>query len=106
MEGSALSDGVRSELLQLRAALDEVSFGVVLLDHELRAQFINKAFRKMWKLPDEKADSKPAYVALLYHGRDTRAYEIPTSDVNAYVAERVAFVKSGNPKPVDLRLFL
>ena len=104
VESSARSDGVRAELLQLRAALDEVSFGVVLLDHELRAQFINKAFRRMWKLPDEKADSKPAYVALLYHGRDTRAYEIPTSDVNAYVAERVAFVKSGNQKVVDLRL--
>jgi diguanylate cyclase (GGDEF)-like protein len=103
-DGNARDDGVRAELLQLRAALDEVSFGVVLLDHELRAQFINKAFRKMWNLPDEKADSKPAYVALLYHGRDTRAYEIPTSDVNAYVAERVAFVKAGNPNAVDLRL--
>jgi len=102
--GSGRSDGVRAELLQMRAALDQVSFGVVLLDHELRAQFINKAFRKMWKLPDEKADTKPAYVALLYHGRDTRAYEIPARDVNAYVAERVAFVKAGNPNPVDLRL--
>lgn len=104
VESSGRSDGVRAELLQLRAALDEVSFGVVLLDHELRAQFINKAFRRMWKLPDEKADSKPAYVALLYHGRDTRAYEIPARDVNAYVAERVAFVKAGNPNTVDLRL--
>ena len=59
---------VHYELATLRAALDEVRFGVVLLDHELRAQFINRAFRKMWRLPDAKADAKPAFVALMYHG--------------------------------------
>ena len=50
--GAAL---VHHELATLRAALDEVRFGVVLLDHELRAQFINRAFRRMWRLPDAKA---------------------------------------------------
>ena len=97
-------DLMRGELLRLRAALDEVRFGVVLLDSEMRAQFINRAFRKMWRLPDSKADSKPAFVALMYHGRDTRAYEIPERDLDAYVAERVAHVKAGHPMPRDLRL--
>lgn len=97
-------DLMRGELLRLRAALDEVRFGVVLLDSEMRAQFINRAYRKMWRLPDTKADSKPAFVALMYHGRDTRAYEIPERDLDAYVAERVAHVKAGHPMPRDLRL--
>jgi PAS domain-containing protein len=92
------------ELLQLRSALDHVAVGVVLLDSEMRAQFINRAFRNMWKLPDEKADAKPAFVALMYHGRDTRAYELPDSDLAAYIAERVALVKSGHRHPMDLRL--
>jgi diguanylate cyclase (GGDEF)-like protein len=95
---------IRNELLGLRAALDEAKFGVVLLDVELRAQFINRAFRKMWRLPDSKADSRPAFVALMYHGRDTRAYEVPESELDAYVAERVAEVKAGNPPPRDIRL--
>ena len=95
---------VHHELVTLRAALNEVPFGVVLLDHELRAQFINRAFRRMWRLPDGKADSKPAFVALMYHGRDTRAYDVPADQVDAYVAERVAYVKSGNPAPVDICL--
>jgi diguanylate cyclase (GGDEF)-like protein len=104
VDGIARGEMMRGELLQLRAALDEVSFGVVLLDHELRAQFINKAFRRMWKLPDEKADSKPAFVALMYYGRDSRAYEVPARDMNDYVAERVAMVRAGNPDIKDLRL--
>jgi len=95
---------VRSELLALRTALNEVSFGVVLLDAEMRAEFINRAFRKMWRLSDAKADSKPAFVSLMYHGRDTRAYEIPESGLSAYVAERVALVKVGDRTPMDLRL--
>jgi diguanylate cyclase (GGDEF)-like protein len=98
------SDLIRNELLGLRAALDEAKFGVVLLDAELRAQFINRAFRKMWRLPDSKADSRPAFIALLYHGRDTRAYELPESELDGYIAERVFEVKTGNPTPRDIRL--
>jgi diguanylate cyclase (GGDEF)-like protein len=98
------SDLLRGEMLALRAALDEVRIGVVLLDRELRAQFINRAFRRMWRLPDSRADSKPPFVALMYHGRDTRAYEIPAAELDAYVAERVEHIKRGDPSPRDVRL--
>ena len=81
---------VRSELLRLRTALDLVPVGIVLLDADTRAQFINRAFRRMWRLSDEKADSRPPFVALMYHGRDTCAYAVPANDVDAYVARRVA----------------
>ena len=94
----------RVELSTLRTVLDDVEFGVVLLDIELRATFINRAFRQMWKLPDEKADAKPAFVALMYHGRDTGAYDVPANELDGYVSDRVAHIKSGNPAPRDLRL--
>jgi diguanylate cyclase (GGDEF)-like protein len=98
------SDLVRDQLLTLRAALDLVPVGIVLLDANTRAQFINRAFRHMWRLPDEKADRQPPFVALMYHGRDTQAYAVPHDDLDAYVAQRVAQVKSGDPRPRDLRL--
>lgn len=102
--GSQTHGAVRGELLTLFTALDEVPIGIVLLDRDSRAQFINRAFRKMWRLPDAKADSKPPFVALMYHGRDTRAYAIPSGDLDAYIATRVARVKAGDPKPIDFRL--
>jgi diguanylate cyclase (GGDEF)-like protein len=102
-EHAAGHDLVREELLSLRAALNEVQFGIVLLDAELRAQFINRAFRKMWRLSDDKADRKPAFVSLMYHGRDIRAYDIAEKDLQAYIAERVALVKVGDPTPMDIR---
>jgi len=44
---------------RLSAALDQVDIGIVLLDSDTRAEFINRAFRDTFALPDEKADSKP-----------------------------------------------
>jgi diguanylate cyclase (GGDEF)-like protein len=92
------------ELEMLRSALEQVDYGVVLLDHELRAIFINRAFRAIWNLPDEKADSRPAFVALMYHGRDTKAYDVPPDELDRYVAQRTALVRRGDETPLDLRL--
>ena len=94
---------VRTQILALRSALDEIETGVVLLDSDLRAQFINHAFRRMWDLPDKVADSRPSYVALMYHGRDTNAYEIASSEMDAYVAERIRSITAGDTRPRDVR---
>jgi diguanylate cyclase (GGDEF)-like protein len=92
------------ELRSVEAALEQIGDGIVLLDVELRAQFINRAFRDMWRLPDEMADEKPAFVGLMYHGRKTRAYAVPDGDLNAYVTRRVAAVRRGDETPIDIRL--
>jgi diguanylate cyclase (GGDEF)-like protein len=94
---------LRVQTLALRAALDEIAIGVVLLDHDMRAQFISRAFRRMWALPDAVADRHPAFVTLMYHGRDTNAYQVPTDELDAYVAERVRHVMDGVATPRDVR---
>jgi diguanylate cyclase (GGDEF)-like protein len=94
---------MRGQMLALRAALDFVPLGIVLLDANLRARLINRAFRQMWLLPDEVADSYPSFVTLMHHGRDTLAYEIPPAELEAYVAERVRHVQAGDASPLDLR---
>jgi diguanylate cyclase (GGDEF)-like protein len=91
-------------LVALQAALDESHVGVVLLDQELRAQFINRAFRKLAQLPDELANRQPPFVALVYHGRNTHAYAVPEERLDEYVAERVRRVRSGDLDPLDIRM--
>ena len=41
---------------RLSAALDQVDIGIVLLDSDTRAEFINRAFRDYFSLSDAKAD--------------------------------------------------
>src|SRR5687767_7069638 len=94
---------LRSQMLALRAALDVVPLGIVLLDPKLNARFINRAFRRMWALPDEVADHHPSFAALMYHGRDTGAYEMPADRLEAYVAERIERITKNESLQLDLR---
>jgi diguanylate cyclase (GGDEF)-like protein len=55
-------------------------------------------------LPDATADRNPAFVALLYHGRDTKAYEIEPAAIDRHIANRVRTVREGDPTPIDVRL--
>jgi diguanylate cyclase (GGDEF)-like protein len=102
-ERRATDSLLRGHMLALKSALDEIRMGVILLDADLRAQFINREFRKIWVLPDQVADSKPSFVALMYHGRDTGAYQIAPADMDAYVAGRIRQVRDGDTAPRDVR---
>jgi PAS domain-containing protein len=89
---------------RLSAALDRIDIGVVLLNSETRAEFINRAFREQFRLPDAKADSKPPLIALMYHCRDNHAFELPDEEVDSFVARRVEMIRAGDPTPMNLRL--
>ena len=90
--------------LLLAAALDEVDIGIVLLDTDTRAEFINRAFRNYFALSDAKADSKPPFIALMYHGRDTGAFELPADELNAFIARRMEMMRTGDSTPINLKL--
>jgi PAS domain-containing protein len=89
---------------RLSAALDRIDIGVVLLDADTRAEFINRAFRDYFLLPDAKADSKPPFIALMYHGRDTGAFEMPEDELSAFVALRMQMVRAGDATPITINL--
>jgi PAS domain-containing protein len=89
---------------RLSAALDQVDIGIVLLDSDTRAEFINRAFRGYFALPDEKADSKPPFIALMYHGRDTGAWELPEAELSAFIARRTEMMRVGDSRPINVNL--
>ena len=89
---------------RLSAALDQFDIGIVLLDSDTRAEFINRAFRDYFSLPDDKADSKPPLIALMYHGRDTGAFELPEEELGAFIARRTEMIRAGDSTPINLNL--
>ena len=94
----------RATAERLAAALDQVDIGIVLLNADTRAEFINRAFREYFALPDEKADSKPPFIALMYHGRDVGAWEMPEDDLNDFIAQRTKLLRAGDETPVNISL--
>lgn len=89
---------------RLAAALDQVDIGIVLLDADTRAEFINRAFRDYFALSDAQADARLPFIALLYHGRDTGAYELPEDELGAFIAKRMEMVRAGDSTPINLKL--
>ncbi|MCK1637428.1 PAS-domain containing protein [Bradyrhizobium sp. 157] len=89
---------------RLSAALDQVDIGIVLLDSDTRAEFINRAFRDYFKLSDAQADSKPPFIALMYHGRDTGAWQLPEDELSAFIAKRTEMIRTGDSTPINLEL--
>ncbi|UQR64789.1 PAS-domain containing protein [Bradyrhizobium sp. C-145] len=89
---------------RLSAALDQIDIGVVLLDAETRAEFINRAFREYFAVPDQIADGKPPFIALMYHGRDTGAFELPEDELGTFIAQRMEMVRIGDATPINIAL--
>lgn len=89
---------------RLAAALDQFEIGIVLLDADTRAEFINRAFRDYFALSDAKADSKPPFIALLYHGRDTGAWEMPEEEFADFIAQRTRMMRAGDQTPINIHL--
>ena len=90
--------------MRLSAALDRIDIGIVLLDADTRAEFINRAFREYFSLSDEKADSKPPFIALMYHGRDNGAYEMPEEELSSFIAQRTEMMRAGDSTPININL--
>jgi diguanylate cyclase (GGDEF)-like protein len=98
------AEAANRELMMLRSALDNVDHGVLLLDDELRARFMNRAFRKMWKIPDSFAEPCPALADLIRIASDAGCYTMPASETDDYLAWRLERLRAGDESPFNLRL--
>ena len=104
MDAFALERMHHATAERLSDALDQFDVGIVLLDADTRAEFINRAFRNYFSLPDDKADARLPFIALMYHGRDTGAYEMPADELNAFIARRMEMMRSGDSTPININL--
>jgi diguanylate cyclase (GGDEF)-like protein len=92
-------------LASLAEALDLVDFGIVLLNRDMRARFVNRRFAEMWAGPPQLLVTGPGFRALLENTAANRLFDVPASEVPGYLDKRIAAVRAGAvpPTQVDLR---
>ena len=95
---------MEAELAALRAIVDELDSGVVVLDAERRVQVVNRAFRRFWRLPEEIASSRQTFVKLMYHGRGIRGYAVSADKLGEYVTKQLELIRSGDERPLSIHL--
>lgn len=91
----------RMELRTLYAALDNVQSGLLVLDGRLRAVYSNPVLHRMFKSHSQEQirSRKLSYEELL-----RGAYTASAVDLEDYVARRLAWVRSGDAAPMDLKM--
>ena len=94
---------MRGHVLALRAALDKVQDGVVLLDCDLNVRFMNQAARHLFKVPGDQTGACPPFSLLIGNAGKTGLFDIPPDQLEAFIASRIALVRAGDPTPHDLR---
>ena len=103
-KNSAGALGVAVQLAALRTIVDDLSVGIVLLDQDQRVQFVNRAFRLFWRLPEVIAESRLTFSALLYEGRGANASTASYYLLGDYIAKQVDLIRTGEERPLHIRL--
>jgi diguanylate cyclase (GGDEF)-like protein len=91
-------------LRSLGDAMDLVNVGVLLLDRELRARFINRRYGEIWNIEPAILATSPTYRQLLGHAVARGCFSGTETDLATYLDEREAAVRAGSFPPTVLDL--
>lgn len=87
----------------LATALDAVEYGIVLLDKDLRATFINRTYCRMLALKPPPADSPYSFADLVEHARRNGAEYLGDGASQDNAEARIALIRAGGHPPTELR---
>lgn len=88
----------------LRAALDEIDVGIVLLDSNLNPQFFNRAFLRIYRVTDASVVAKLNFEGLLRLVVGKRRYLSSPAKFNAYIHKTTTLVRAGVENARDVRM--
>jgi diguanylate cyclase (GGDEF)-like protein len=88
----------------LTSALDGIRYGIVLLDKDFEARFINRAYYRLWALPPPPPGTTYNVTDLIEHARRTGAYDTGGAEMDDYARGRLALIRDGTRPATELRL--
>jgi diguanylate cyclase (GGDEF)-like protein len=77
--------------------------GIILLDPDLNAQFINRSVRELWHISDEPAGRCPNIAELVGDAIMTGTYGVPREMLPNFIEQRIAQIRAGDSVPTDLQ---
>ena len=90
-------------LHDLHRSLDTMDLGVVVLDIDLNAEIINKAFYDIWKLSREDVSVGSPFRALMDVNRHNGIYDVSDVEWEDYVSFRLDEIRRGDVAPREFR---
>jgi diguanylate cyclase (GGDEF)-like protein len=90
--------------IALAFALDRIDFGIMLLDRDMHATYMNRRFREIWAIPLVLARRYPTFHELTEHAEVTFWRHVSPRERRAYLDEREQMIRNGNVLPTQVDL--
>jgi len=87
---------------EFSAVMNNIDYGILFMDSELRARLANKAFQDMWGFPDELIERSTTMAEFMQFNRYNGIYPVGDDEFDGYVAERVSKVRAGSIAPTEM----
>lgn len=91
-------------LAEFNSVLDNIDYGIMFLDKDLNARYINRAIKDMWGLDDDLIAQSPSFLELMEHNRQRGTYDFTEDGWKAFVEERHGLLRKGGGETVELSL--
>jgi two-component system, NtrC family, sensor kinase len=99
IENARLFEALEAALAEFNAVLDNIDYGVLFMDKDLRTRIVNPALRRLWDVPQKLLEQRPTLRELLEYNRDKGVYTTPAEEWDAWVAARIERVRQGSVAP-------
>ena len=100
---AAANDRNEQLLTDFDLALGQMSMGVVLLNADLTAALINRAFYDIWKLEPGSVGVGDPFRKLMETNRHNGIYDVPDEGWEDYAESRLAEISAGNIEPREFK---
>ena len=90
-------------LRELHAVLDNIKYGVLFMDAELRIRLTNRAYRNIWGIPESFYREGTTLLDDMERTRELGLYDIDLP-WEQYREKRLAAILAGNIEPTEFRL--
>jgi PAS domain S-box-containing protein len=99
----AANDTARHLLRDLERTLDAMSMGVVLVDADMKAEIVNKAFYEIWRLAPSDVTVGSHFRAFMDINRHRGIYDVSDDNWDSYVESRLSEIAGGDVQPREFR---
>ncbi|MHA1528833.1 MAG: PAS-domain containing protein, partial [Alphaproteobacteria bacterium] len=95
-------EALKAALAEFNAILDNIDYGVIFMDTDLRARIINRAMRRLWNFPQEFVDTNPTMREMIENNRETGLYDVAPEDWDDWIEDRLEAVRKGDIPPSEM----
>jgi PAS domain S-box-containing protein len=92
----------KSALAEFNAVLDNIDYGIMFMDPDLRVRITNRAFRQIWNISQEFIDEHPSARELISYVQKRGDYEVEPDDWDEWLDNRILAIQAGNIAPTEV----